>query len=134
MPGSHLFDEMEKEPKGDDKSIRFISFGAEMHEKSHQEIKNALTKHLCDEKIAKSDLKHVFTHTSSPTHWMRWGMEMAVEEVTYNMGRETGNIVSASVPFGIASAVQRNELKKDQLCLSWVASAGMVFSAATFIY
>jgi 3-oxoacyl-[acyl-carrier-protein] synthase III len=108
---------------------QFASYGSKLHDVGVMGLIDVLEQ----QKISRSDIQRVFTHTSSPKRWAQTGEAVGIAEKIHGIGHATGNVVSASVPLGLADAVDRGVLKQGQCCLGWVASAGMVFSAMTFM-
>lgn len=110
--------------------FQFSSYGGELHEVAGRELINVLDQSALD----RSTLAHVFTHTSSPRQWDHFAQAAGIFDKLHGIGHWTGNIVTASVPLAIVDAIDRGVLKRDDACLAWVGSAGMVFSAVTFAF
>lgn len=110
--------------------FQFNSHGREMHETGILELVNVFNQH----NVSKNEIECVFTHTSSPKHWAHAGQLTGLADKIYSIGEETGNVITASVPLAIADAAKKGVLKENQVCLSWTGSAGMVFSAMTFVF
>ncbi|OTA21957.1 3-ketoacyl-CoA thiolase [Xenorhabdus beddingii] len=109
-------------------NYQFNSYGAALHEHAGYEAPNVFRQHNID----RRDLHKVFAHTSSPTMWDRFGNEIQIADKIHHIGQKTGNIVTASIPFGIADALQHGQVERDKLCMGWAGSGGMVFSAMSF--
>jgi 3-oxoacyl-[acyl-carrier-protein] synthase III len=107
---------------------QFNSQGATLHEAAAIEAVNVFNHR--PEKQNPIDL--IFPHTSSPRQWAEYGEMVGVAEKIYPISRETGNIVTASIPAGISIAAQQGVLKKKQSVLGWQGSAGMAFAAMEF--
>lgn len=107
---------------------QFNSDGSSLHEEGAHEI----VKIFNDSRLTPTDMDWVFTHTSSPKQWANYGDIAGVAKKIFHTSRETGNIVSASIPVGIAQAWELGLLQKNQNCLGWQGSAGMSFSTMHF--
>ena len=92
---------------------QFNSQGALLHEFGATEIVQAFN----DGGIAPDDMDFVFTHTSSPKQWIGYGDVAGISKKIYQSSHETGNIVTASIPFGLATALQQGALQKNVTCL-----------------
>jgi len=111
---------------------RFTSFGREMYEYGKPEAVNVFRE--LSKKVPIEDIKAIFPHTSSKRDWDTGAKEVGVEKLLYNIYPEYGNVVSASVPAGMALAIQEGRIKRGDRIAGWVASAGMSFAAYSFIY
>ncbi len=116
------------EPTGG--AYQFSSFGKELHDTAMKEAVD-LFRHNC---IETSDIKHVFTHTSSPRGWKHYAELMDIHQQLYPIAQDTGNIVTASIPTGLVWAQKENLLHKEDMCLAWKGSAGMSFSSMKFLF
>ena len=109
---------------------QFNSHGGKLHDTAEEEAVNVFNL----QKLGRNDVHCIFTHTSSPKQWAHYGRLVGMEDKIHSIAPRTGNIITASIPLGIADAVEKNILKKNQICVGWNGSAGMVFSAMTFVY
>lgn len=109
---------------------QFSSYGGELHEAAGRELVNVLDRSA----VPRERLDHVFPHTSSPRQWDHFAQAGGVGDKLRRVGHWTGNIVTASVPFGMLHAAEEGVLARGASCLAWVGSAGMVFSAVTFTH
>jgi len=109
---------------------RFTSFGFEMHEAGHQEALDVL-KRL---DVPKEEAAMLVTHSSSRRYWQDMADEAGLGERIFHVFQETGNIVSASVPAALALASEQGRLRRGDRALGWIGSAGMSFSAFSFVY
>lgn len=107
---------------------QFSSYAAALHDEGKSELIKVFYQH----KIPVNDIHKIFTHTASPKMMGLVGEFIGANGNLYNIGNKTGNIITASVPFGIADAIEQGKVEKGQFCMGWVASAGMVFSALSF--
>ncbi|WP_275374439.1 3-oxoacyl-[acyl-carrier-protein] synthase III C-terminal domain-containing protein [Xenorhabdus bovienii] len=64
--------------------------------------------------------------------WNGFGKAVDAADKMHNIGQKTGNIITASIPFGIADALEKGLVERDKLCMGWAGSGGMVFSAMSF--
>lgn len=109
-------------------NYQFNSHGGELHETAAIEAVNVFNQHG----VAVDLIDAVFTHTSSPKQWAHYGELVGLADKIYPIAHNRGNLVTASIPAGIAAAIQAGKVKKGDTCLGWKGSAGMVFSAMTF--
>jgi 3-oxoacyl-[acyl-carrier-protein] synthase III len=111
--------------------FQFNSHGQELHD-AMVEVPRIYETHAQRHGIAKSDIHRVFTHTSSPKRWRESCQAIGIADKLHAIGHQTGNVVTASAPLGIADAMEQGNLKKSQFCMGLIGSAGMVFSAMSF--
>ncbi|AYA39233.1 ketoacyl-ACP synthase III [Xenorhabdus nematophila] len=107
---------------------QFNSYGAALHEHAGYEVPKVFKKH----NVNSSDLHKIFIHTGAPNMWTKFGHEIQVADKIHHIGQRTGNIITASIPFGIADAMKNGQVERDKLCLGWAGSGGMVFSVMSF--
>lgn len=75
-----------------------------------------------------------FTHSSSKHDWMQVAEKLLLKHVFNDIYAEYGNVVSAAIPAATALAIERGALKRGDRVAALVASAGMSFSTASFIF
>ncbi|MFI6729048.1 3-oxoacyl-ACP reductase [Streptomyces sp. R-74717] len=109
---------------------RFTSFGFELHEAAQVEATEVF-KRL---DAPKEEATAVFTHASSKRFWQEMADGVGLGDKIFHVFQNTGNIVSASVPTAIATAVSEGRLKRGDRAIGWLGSAGMSFSAFSFVY
>jgi 3-oxoacyl-[acyl-carrier-protein] synthase III len=110
---------------------RFTSFGGTMFQEGFAE-EVAILKKLS---VAPENIDIIFPHAASRRLWDDMGREAGIDEGTiHHMYPEFGNLVSASVPAGIAVAKQRKKFKEGDTLVGWVGSAGMSFSTYSFVW
>ncbi|MBL1075889.1 3-oxoacyl-ACP reductase [Nocardia sp. 2] len=108
----------------------FTSFGFEMHETGLPDAYAVFDRLDIDpEKVAA-----LFTHASSKRYWQMMADKVGLGEAIHHVYHRTGNIVSASVPAAIASAIEQGALQRGDRALGWVGSAGMSFAVFSFVY
>lgn len=105
---------------------RFCSFGNEMHKEGTPLVMDLLSKARPD----RDEIKMIFPHASSKQAWAYCAEECGVEDKVYYVYPEYGNLVSASVPSGIALAFQEKKISEGDKIIIWVGSAGMSFATA----
>jgi 3-oxoacyl-[acyl-carrier-protein] synthase III len=76
----------------------------------------------------------IFPHASSFKEWDSFAGDLEIRDRVHHMYPDYGNLVSASVPAGIAVAAEGGLVKRGDRLAGWVGSAGMSFSAYTFRY
>lgn len=79
-------------------------------------------------------LKIVFPHAASERAWAEGAEQLGIGRLMYFIYPEHGNVVSASVPAGMALAVADGSLSRGDHFLALVGSAGMSFSAVSGVY
>ncbi|GHI01712.1 3-oxoacyl-ACP reductase [Streptomyces cellostaticus] len=107
----------------------FTSFGFEMHRVGRGEV-HAVLRQLDP---PTTEVAALFTHASSRREWQTMADQAGLGAVIHHVYDRMGNVVSASVPAAIASAVAEGRLRPGQLAVGWVGSAGMSFGAFTFV-
>ncbi len=115
---------------GKNGAFQFTSFGEELHARAF-----ALLVALMREILAQhGELKRIFTHASSFREWDVFAHELGLQDKIHHVYPEYGNLVSASVPAGIAMAVDKGLVQRGDPLAGWVGSGGMSFSAYAFTY
>lgn len=109
---------------------KFTSFGSDLHANNYDESIN-MFKCL---KAPINEVRAIFTHASSKREWDKLGEALNVKHLIWHIYPIYGNLVSASVPAGIASAIDAEHIQRGDRIAGWVGSAGMSFSAYSFIY
>lgn len=107
----------------------FTSFGFEMHKLGRSEVQ-AVFERLDPprEKVAA-----LFTHASSKREWQTMADRAGLGHVIHHVYDRMGNVVSASIPAAIDSALSAGRLRHGQRAVGLVGSAGMSFAAFTFV-
>ncbi len=83
--------------------------------------------------VAQDSIRKIFPHASSKRDWDNGADLLGVKDLLFHIYPDYGNIVSASVPAGIALAKERGAIRPGDRLVAWVGSAGMSFSACTFV-
>ncbi len=109
---------------------KFTSFGFDLHSNGYQELIN-IFKCL---KAPIEEVRAIFPHASSKREWDKVAEALNIKHLMWHIYPTCGNVVSASVPTGIASAITAGQIKRGERIAGWVGSAGMSFSAYSFIY
>ncbi len=84
--------------------------------------------------IRPEDVDALFTHSSSKRDWSEGAEIIGLSDKLFDMYATHGNVVSAAVPAAMALAIEQGKLKRGQNVAAWVASAGMSFSTAYFVF
>lgn len=108
----------------------FTSFGNELHSKGALELL-AIFKSL---EIPLKEVRAVFPHASSKRDWEKVGQLSGIQHLLWFIYPHYGNLVSASVPTGIALAATAGDIERGDRLVGWVGSAGMSFGCYSFIY
>lgn len=110
----------------------FTSYGNDLHSQGTNDAVAVFNKLS----VSLDDVRAIFPHASSKKAW-----EEIAERVTPNVSPllwhiypSCGNLVSASVPAGIALASNEQHLTRGDRLVGWVGSAGMSFCAYTGMY
>ncbi|MGI5336157.1 3-oxoacyl-[acyl-carrier-protein] synthase III C-terminal domain-containing protein [Streptomyces sp. CA-181903] len=107
----------------------FASFCFEMHGPGEREAR-AVFAQLAP---PVAEVAVLFTHASSRRDWQDLADGVGLGGVVHHVYDRIGNVVSASVPAAIASAVAAGRLRPGRRAVGWVGSAGMSFGAFTFV-
>jgi 3-oxoacyl-[acyl-carrier-protein] synthase III len=109
---------------------RFTSFGVDLHTNNLMES----TKIFQQLKAPIEEIRAVFPHASSKKEWDKVAEELGIKDLMWHIYPQTGNLVSASVPAGIASAIEAGRIQRGDRLAGLVGSAGMSFAAYSFVY
>lgn len=110
---------------------KFTSYGAKLREDGFP---------LAIDQFKISGINHeetdiLFTHSSSKKDWSEGANVIGLGgDKFYDLYARYGNVVSAAVPAAMALAFEEGRLKRGQRVAAWVASAGMSFSTAWFMF
>ena len=107
---------------------RFTSFGSGLVEHG----KDAAIQVMAEMDVNVDEVKGIFTHASSKRDWEIFAQELGLKSLLKPIYQDTGNLVSASVPGALATAINRESVKKGDKVMGWVGSAGMSFCAYSF--
>jgi acyl-CoA:acyl-CoA alkyltransferase len=109
---------------------RFTSFGSELSAQGTLEAINVFRRL----NIKHNLIKKIFPHASSKRDWDHGADILGVKKLLFHIYPDYGNVVSASVPAGIALAKEKGEIQRGDRLVAWVGSAGMSFSVCSFIF
>lgn len=109
---------------------RFTSFGNDLHLNAAKELKVVLEKL----KAPLDEAKIIFPHASSKKAWDDVAEICGIKHLMWHIYPTCGNLVSASVPGGMATAIQQGKIQRGDRIIGWVGSAGMSFCSYSFIY
>ena len=110
--------------------MKFSAFGTELAQKGFREAIRVLKKLTKNTK----EPKFIFPHSVSKKIYERASKRLNMEAKVYSTFEDFGNIATSSIPSAIARAIKRNDLKRGDLSIGWIASAGMKFSAFEILY
>jgi acyl-CoA:acyl-CoA alkyltransferase len=85
-------------------------------------------------KVPVEEIKAIFPHGASKKAWVDAAEPLGVGHLIKHIYPRCGNLVSASVPAGIALSTADGDISRGDKLVGWVASAGMSFSSYSFIY
>lgn len=108
--------------------LRFTSYGADLHRSALDPLRELFTEVVG----STAEIKRVFPHASSKRAWDHFGETFDIADKLFHVYPEYGNLVSASVPAGVALAAAEGALQRGDKVAGWVGSAGMSFAAYTF--
>jgi 3-oxoacyl-[acyl-carrier-protein] synthase III len=108
----------------------FTSHGLDMHKMGKQEAINVFQQLSLD----PEDIDVVLVHSSSKREWEISAQAVGLKDKVFFTYSETGNVVSASIPTALVMAEKAGKLMQGDRVLCWMGSAGMSFSAYSFIY
>ena len=108
---------------------RFTSFGSELSAHGMSLAIDVFRQLAID----KSAIQKIFPHASSKRDWNNGADILGVKELMFHIYPDYGNVVSASVPAGIALAREKGEIRRGDRLVAWVGSAGMSFSVCSFL-
>jgi acyl-CoA:acyl-CoA alkyltransferase len=106
----------------------FVSFGADMIAEGSEYA----VKVLRSLSASLESISAVFPHAVSQPAVEAAALRAGASQLLYAPFPKVGNLISASVPAGIALALNEGRIKSGDIAAGWVGSAGMVFSAYTF--
>lgn len=110
--------------------LNFTSFGADLHRSASAPVQKALASVI----ERSGPVARIFPHASSKKAWEKWGETMGLADKVYHVYTDYGNLVSASVPSGIALAKKERQIQRGDRLAGWVGSAGMSYAAYSFVY
>lgn len=108
----------------------FVSYGKELHAHARAPAVALMRETLAEH----GDIRMIFPHASSFKEWDTFAGDLDVRDRVHHMYPDYGNLVSASVPAGIAVAAEGGLVTRGDRLAGWVGSAGMSFAAYTFRY
>ena len=115
---------------GKDGPATFTSYGAELRAHGFPLI----VEHFRECGINSQEVDIAFTHSSSKSDWADFARQVSLSEQIFDIYARYGNLVSAAVPAGMAVALDDGALSRGQRVAAVIASAGMSFSTASFVY
>ena len=107
---------------------KFVSYGKEMIDHATLNLKKLIKETLGDVNINEPDL--YFPHAATSTAYLLGGEDIGInpDRIWTEVFPSYGNLVSASVPAGLAGAIKSGRLKRGDNIILFPASAGMVYS------
>lgn len=110
--------------------FRFTSYGKELHAHARVQAVELMREILAEHETPK----RIFPHASSYKEWDLFASDLGLQKQMFYVYPDHGNLVSASVPAGLALALDQGLVERGDRIGCWVGSAGMSFSAYTFQY
>ncbi|MCX4241187.1 hypothetical protein OEB96_11225 [Paraliomyxa miuraensis] len=108
--------------------FRFTSYGKELHEHAREPCVRLLREVFA----VHPDVRVIFPHASSYREWDVFARDAGVQDKMHHIFPDYGNLVSASVPAGLALAWRAGAVQRGDRVAGWVGSAGMSFAAYSF--
>jgi 3-oxoacyl-[acyl-carrier-protein] synthase III len=109
---------------------RFTSFSGEMLPAAVEEM-DVLFRQLT---VPAEEIRAIFPHAATRKGWDQGAEALHVRDRLYHVYPRCGNLVSASIPAGIAMAAGEGRIRRGDRLVTCAASAGMAFSVCSFIY
>jgi len=109
---------------------RFTSFGHEMFSEGAKEAIE-LFQQL---QAPLDEVRVIFPHAASKKAWDDGAASLGLQHLLYNIYPRCGNLISASVPAGMALAIEEGRIERGDRIVCCVGSAGMSFAAYSFVY
>lgn len=109
---------------------RFTSYGYELFEAAGPELVQVFQ----DLNPPIDKLRAIFPHAASQKAGDDLAEKYNLQHLVSNVYPRCGNLVSCSVPAALAFAVEEQRVARGDLLAAVVASAGMSFSAYSFVY
>ena len=113
-----------------DDSFKFICFSKELQALAME----ATPRVLEGVGVALEDCQLILPHTTSVQTWLRGARQRGFEERLFSIFPDYGNVVSASIPAGLALAQAARRLKRGDRVMCWTAAAGMSYFAYSFVF
>ncbi|MBI3973164.1 MAG: 3-oxoacyl-ACP reductase [Chloroflexi bacterium] len=108
----------------------FASFSSDLYAAATREVA-ALFRRLS---VPVEDIRAIFPHAASQKSWDDGAESLGVRDRLYHVYPRCGNLVSSSIPAGVASAIAAGRIRRGDRLAACVASAGMSYSVCSFIY
>ena len=109
---------------------RFAAFSGEMFAAAVDEVQRLFARLT----VPVGEIKAIFPHGATRRNWDHGASWLGVRHLLYHTYPRYGNLVSASIPAGIATAIEAGALRRGDRVVVCCASAGMSFSAGSFRY
>jgi 3-oxoacyl-[acyl-carrier-protein] synthase III len=109
---------------------QFVSHGAAMFSAAKSEL-TSLVRQLT---VPLEEVAAIVPHAATSWEWEQGVRALGLDAPLLNVYPRFGNLVAASIPAGIACAVADHDIARGDRILCLSASAGMSFSAYSFVY
>src|SRR5258708_12884489 len=80
------------------------------------------------------EIRAIFPHGATKRTWDEGAESLGVRDRLYHVYPRYGNLISASIPAGLATAIDEGVLRRGDRAVICAASAGLSFSACSFVY
>ena len=108
----------------------FVAFSREMFDEATREVAQLFRKL----QTPISGLRAIFPHGATRRTWDEGGKLLGVDHLMYHVYPQYGNLISASLPAGLATAIDAVHLRRGDRFAICGASAGMSFAVGAFEY
>ncbi|HLZ09860.1 MAG TPA: 3-oxoacyl-[acyl-carrier-protein] synthase III C-terminal domain-containing protein, partial [Chloroflexota bacterium] len=109
---------------------RFAAFSGAMFAEAVGEIQSVFRRLT----VPIGDVRAIFPHGATKRTWDLGAEPLGVRDRLYHVYPRFGNLISASIPAGLATAIDEGILRRGDRAIVCGASAGMSFSACSFVY
>jgi 3-oxoacyl-[acyl-carrier-protein] synthase III len=109
---------------------QFTAFSGDMFGEATRELV-ALFRRL---RTPIQELRAIFSHGATRRSWDEGAEALGVRHLMRYVYPQFGNLVSASIPAGLATAIDAGEINRGDRIACCGASAGMSFSVCSFVY
>lgn len=98
------------------------------------EGRREITKLFLELSILTEDIVAISPHAATVRDWIEGAASLGVDRLIYNIYPYCGNLASASVPVGIARAVNDGRIRRGDRLVCVTGSAGMSFAAYSLVF
>lgn len=108
----------------------FMAFSSSMFAEAMREVERLFGRL----EAPVSEIRAIFPHGATRRSWDEGAQRLGVRHLFYHVYPRYGNLISASIPAGLASAIDAGQICRGDRVAVCGASAGMSFSVCSFVY